>query len=376
MGIMKTERVYEGTNFITGLRAVAVLLVFLVHSGGGGLKDLGGPFAALVDFGKFGVPMFFVISGFTVFYQLFERNYQLKGFLQMRLSRISIPYFPLLLIVYAYISLGGAQFNGWAVSINGGYISPANLLAHFSYLAGFSTRFANTIIGVEWSLHIEVFFYCTLGVMIAWGWIRPAYRSMLLALSVSAAIAVALLALGYLGKLDRLLVHWMPFRYAWMFILGGAGQLLRNVFAARNAEGVRHRASDFAMILVCACFIGLLFLQGPKDIAVLQEALVAVLTFVLIVTVRDYANLSRVLTNRPALFLGSISFSFYLWHFIIIHTGVAETIFSLRNQTVVFFLNLAISLAVSYGWYLLFEIVLYQRVKDYINRGRGSAERS
>jgi peptidoglycan/LPS O-acetylase OafA/YrhL len=37
---MNIERHYDGTNFITGLRAIAVLMVFLIHSGGGGFVKL------------------------------------------------------------------------------------------------------------------------------------------------------------------------------------------------------------------------------------------------------------------------------------------------------------------------------------------------
>jgi peptidoglycan/LPS O-acetylase OafA/YrhL len=77
---MKIERVYEGTKFITGLRAIAVLLVFLIHSGGAGLTEFGGALSTLVTAGKYGVEIFFVISGFTIFYQLFEGNYTLKRF--------------------------------------------------------------------------------------------------------------------------------------------------------------------------------------------------------------------------------------------------------------------------------------------------------
>ncbi|WP_185976998.1 hypothetical protein [Shewanella psychropiezotolerans] len=52
---MKVDRVYEGTNFITGLRAIAVFLVFLIHARGGGLVELGGAFSNLVMIGKYGV---------------------------------------------------------------------------------------------------------------------------------------------------------------------------------------------------------------------------------------------------------------------------------------------------------------------------------
>lgn len=40
--------------------------------------------------------IFFVISGYTIFSQLFQEGYGLKKFLMVRLTRLSLPYFPIL----------------------------------------------------------------------------------------------------------------------------------------------------------------------------------------------------------------------------------------------------------------------------------------
>jgi peptidoglycan/LPS O-acetylase OafA/YrhL len=73
---MQIDRHYGGTEFITGLRAIAVFLVFLIHSGGGGLREVSEFLNTFVNFGKYGVQIFFVISGFTIFYQLYEGQIQ------------------------------------------------------------------------------------------------------------------------------------------------------------------------------------------------------------------------------------------------------------------------------------------------------------
>lgn len=77
-------RDYKDTNFITSLRAIAILFVFIIHSGGGGLRELGAMGNFFVDIGKYGVQMFFVISGFTIFNQFFSEKYTLKKFLLVR----------------------------------------------------------------------------------------------------------------------------------------------------------------------------------------------------------------------------------------------------------------------------------------------------
>ncbi len=46
------DKNYGDTNFLTSMRAIAILLVFLIHSGGGGLRLLSGWGDHLVDCGK------------------------------------------------------------------------------------------------------------------------------------------------------------------------------------------------------------------------------------------------------------------------------------------------------------------------------------
>ncbi|MEI6430521.1 MAG: acyltransferase family protein, partial [Pseudanabaena sp. ELA607] len=150
------NRNYGDTDFITGLRAIAVMFVFLIHSGGGGLRELGPCGNFIVDCGKLGVQIFFVISGFTIFSQFFREKYTFKKFILVRLSRISLPYYPLLLILFTFNILGGHQFNGWAIQLNNGEIDMWNLLAHITYLSTYNLQWQNTIIGVEWTLGIEV----------------------------------------------------------------------------------------------------------------------------------------------------------------------------------------------------------------------------
>jgi peptidoglycan/LPS O-acetylase OafA/YrhL len=57
---------YGDSSFITGMRAFAALAVVLIHSGGAGFRELGAIGNNIADFGKVGVYVFFVISGFSV----------------------------------------------------------------------------------------------------------------------------------------------------------------------------------------------------------------------------------------------------------------------------------------------------------------------
>ena len=53
---------YNDTNYITGLRAFAALGVVLIHSGGAGLREFGNIGNFIVDLGRTGVFVFFVVT--------------------------------------------------------------------------------------------------------------------------------------------------------------------------------------------------------------------------------------------------------------------------------------------------------------------------
>lgn len=363
---MATIRNYEGTNFITGIRAIAVFLVYLIHSGGGGLREAGGIYYIFVDFGKYGVPMFFVISGFTIFHQLLTNNYSYAQFLKIRISRISIPYFPIILLMFLYINMGGEHFNPWANKFNAGAITLDNLLAHLTYLASFSLKYANTIIGVEWSLHIEIFFYVIIGYLIAKKILTARFNNLFIALLMALLLAVIFLYLTYINKLDRLLVHWMPFRYAWMFVLGGLALYFRNLVGASLAKKTINRLSDLSILLSVGCVFILLHLDFINNVNVINQSIFAVLTGLLIVFVRDHAGLSMLLNNRFMIWFGSISFSFYLLHYIVIKSELANGFF--EDITALFFVNFVLTALVSQCWFMLFEVNLYKKAKAYIQR--------
>jgi peptidoglycan/LPS O-acetylase OafA/YrhL len=376
---MQIDRRYDGTDFITGLRAVAVFLVFIIHSGGGGLRDINEFLNTFVDFGKYGVQVFFVISGFTIFFQLSEGRYSLRRFLLIRISRISIPYFPILILIFIYINTGGSQFNYWAIKFNDGAVSIGNLLMHMSYLASFDLRYVNTIIGVEWTLHIEVFFYFVIGFLLTRGFIKLTASNMIFWLVFWLGVAIFIGPLGYKGTLEILLVYWMPFLYGWMFILGGVAFYIREQVALRLSNSVANKVSNLFLILSLPLFIGLIWVNtggiinqllqvGWETVRFLNELVISIVTAVLIVTTRDFGKFSVVLTNKIMLFFGSISFSFYLIHYIIILLKIPTNLFELEDQAGVFVLNLLITVLVSFAWYQFFERFLYQKVKENINK--------
>jgi len=353
-------RNYGETNFLTGIRAVAIILVFLIHSGGGGLRQLGDIGNEIVDFGKYGVQMFFVLSGYTIFSQLYKEKYELGSFLVMRLLRISTPYFPLLFLVSLYIGFGGPGFNGWTSELAGGTISLMNLLSHLTYTSEFFLPYQNTILGVEWTLGIEVFFYFVIGIAISLRLIRTKWSSLLL-------WTFSLIVLAFLPKLFRpffepnmLYWNWTPLHYGAMFIVGGICFHLRSSWSSFRLDTDRCKRLISELAIVSLPATGLLLvtlgvLSGKVDFT---EVAVVAVTAAIIIFYTPGRGLSGLLTSRPLQLVGGTSYSFYLLHVIVI--GLLPRSGQVQFD---FIFQFFVTLVTSYIWFLVFEKGVYGYLK-------------
>lgn len=352
------NRHYTSTEFITGLRAIAIFMVFVIHSGGGGIRNIEQYGNRIVDLGKFGVDMFFVISGFTIFYQLYKRNYMLKDFLLVRLARISIPYFPIIIGLYLFTLYGGDLSNYWANKFNDGEIDIVNLLVHMFYISYIDAKYANTIIGVEWTLAIEVFYYFLLGYFIT-------KTNMLV--SIRKIVWYLIILFGFIlvfAKVNTLFFSWLPFKYGYMFLLGGLAFYLREEFASKYNVVFLKKISNISIIISLIVFFWFLVDTNIPYKTTLNEVFFSSITFFLITTVNDQALLSKVFNNRMMLFFGSISFSFYLLHFLVLKLPIFHM--NIENITLTFFYYLILTIVISTMYYLLMEVKLYKDVKSFI----------
>ena len=362
------SREYASTEFIIGIRALAVLMVFMIHSGGGGLVELFEYGERVVSLGKHGVDIFFVISGFTIFFQVYEKNYKIKNFILVRLARISIPYFPLLIVFYLYLSYGGQWSNYWAALLSNNEVSLMNLLMHLSYLSFLDIRYANTIIGVEWTLSVEVFYYFLLGFIVIKFRKNMHFTLLLKMFFITLFFNFLILYITFHNEVYQLYALWTPFRYGYMFVLGGMAYFLRKEFLKRYSEPLQIKISN--SVLLFLTMLLLWFVLGifvPKS-NVLNELFFALFTFVLLVSINDNALLSKIfLRNKIFVFIGSISFSFYLYHMLVLNLPFLAM--DIENISIKFLYHLVLTIMISTLSYLVFERKVYFLVKNHINKG-------
>lgn len=139
---------------LTGIRFLAALMVFFYHYAERTPSfSINGYRILHVLFGEFyiGVSVFFVLSGFVIAYNYYDKDFTEKGalvnFFLKRIIRIFPLYIVLLLVYYGYYFYKGV------------YFTPVEYLLNFSLLKGYSNIYWNTGIVQAWSLAAEENFY-------------------------------------------------------------------------------------------------------------------------------------------------------------------------------------------------------------------------
>lgn len=144
--------------FITGLRGYAALMVFLIHTGN--LYGINRPFFnRIVEFGKYGVILFFVISAFTICLSIARKeHFSFKKYIIRRFLRIAPLYFLISIICFGFngIISGGAYYMQ-LFGVKSYDIF--NLITHLTFTSIFFQQYQNSLIGLEWTIPLEFFYY-------------------------------------------------------------------------------------------------------------------------------------------------------------------------------------------------------------------------
>ncbi|HVZ84739.1 MAG TPA: acyltransferase family protein [Terracidiphilus sp.] len=288
---------------IDGLRAIAILSVVAYHCGLRGAEG-----------GYIGVDIFFVISGFLIGTQVYKEmrvgTFSFAGFYARRARRI----LPALLVVIAFCCAAGLfllsplQLRDLAVSAVAAITSLANLHYYKTAFDYFNPGSDQQPLLITWSLGIEEQFYLLLPPLLLLLRRRSAAVQMATVGAVCAGSAA--LAIWTSGQHEAFTFYLLPTR-AWEL---GAGVLLAMAIAAprwrRARSAVWNHGISAAGIALIGCSLARVpALTGRDGFPPLAAVAGAVL---LIAAGSGFGN--RALAWKPLVFIGRISYSWYLWH--------------------------------------------------------------
>lgn len=336
---------------IDGIRAVAVTVVIIFHA-----------FGPILPGGFIGVDMFFVISGYLIstiiLKEIDNRIFSIVRFYDRRIRRV----FPALIAVFVFTLLFGywvlyrTEFwtLGWHVAGSAAFIENFVLWHESGY---FDTASESKPLLHLWSLAIEEQFYLLWPLLLYVVW-----RLRIGFLATISVIGLCSFAYGvYLTHADVAAAYYSPAGRVWELMIGG----LLAYITLNHPNLIAHKRNLQSIVGFAAIGCALVLIDATSSFPGFWALLPTIGTFLIIAAGPDAWLNRNVLSTRPFVLCGLISYPLYLWHWPIL---AFLTILSL-GQTWTFKL-LAVLLTICLA------ILTYRFIERPFRRGSGSPARA
>ena len=299
---------------IDGLRAIAVLAVIVNHF-----------YNNILPSGYLGVDIFFVISGFVITNSLVKRKETnvktfFKSFYKRRIKRL-VPAllfcFTVTAILISFFSKSPERYIFTGLTSIPGFSNIALYLNSTDYWGSSShyNPFTHT-----WSLGVEEQFYLLFPLSI---WLLTKCNWGQLDLKRIKLFLIATCLISFVGyiyfyKANTMMSYFlMPFRL-WEI---GIGCILYLQLKQTNGEFLKVIIARIPLIVIISLMIFSFFI--PNDYGAYNTTFIVLLTAILIIKVKQEevygsGGVMMLLTSKAALYIGKISYSLYLWHWVVI----------------------------------------------------------
>ncbi len=324
---------------VQGIRAIAVIAVVLYHF-----------HPKSLPFGYLGVDIFFVISGFIVSYIYSGKIFSLKSifkFYSKRILRI-YPSLILVLLIVTYSSIFLDRTEELKKT------SQESIMAIFSVINFYFSTFNSEYFSIDiinnpflhlWSISTEMQFYLLFPFIF---FLFQKLNKKLLYIITSLVIIFSLIFYLDLIKFNNFSNYYLLHSRFWQFILG---ILIFKIYTfghkikSLNFQKINLFVLNITFILILV----FMYFRMPFN---LNGISITLLTGVLILSSSMITNSHNILTNTFFQFLGKLSFSIYIWHWIILYFIKKFFNFNLFNSL----LGLIIIIIISYITYNYWEI--------------------
>jgi peptidoglycan/LPS O-acetylase OafA/YrhL len=352
---------------LDGLRALAVILVLLFHA----WNDLPGyiqpgqdPYQYPLNYGRTGVHLFFVLSGFLLFLPFARSMFGLQAHPSARLF-----YLRRLLRV-------GPAYWACLVFLTIGTLFVLNKLAdvalHAVFLSNAFTQTTFSINGVFWTMAVEVQYYAALP-LIGWAAVKVSQRwsPRVAAVSLIGALVVISLCSNYIVKTSRfshipilsallLSEYSLPF---WLAIFGcGIACSIAYVYLTDVRRETAHtdlrRWGTGAFIVGVGIGLGIVFLPGANNLPYKDLTFGMIYAALLFGVLFGTPLASNLFASSAVRFIGLISYSLYLWHTVVldvVQTRLPVTMPISEKVVIGCLIGGPLAIAVAYLSFQLFE---------------------
>ena len=337
---MTEVKARQNIQSIQLLRGLASLGVMLSHTAAFFLPKTN-VFQLISEYGSLGVYVFFMISGFIIPYSMYQNDYKISDFKKLmlrRIIRIEPPYIICIILIVLMYYMNG--FSPWYTGAK--QIKPMdwwNVLGHIGYINAFTHRpWLNTVF---WTLAIEFEYYILIGLV--YPLVTSGNKKILLTANVLLLSTFYLTPLFFGGH--HFFLYDAPIFYFLPFFLMGVSLFLWKTGKISVPE---------------------LFILLALDGAVCVQNYGVFIFFICVLCLISIQFIKSV--PKPFLFLGTISYSLYLTHSLVVTRFMAlyAKVTSSTFTELRVFLCIVACLVVGYIYCVLFELPfmkLSKRVK-------------
>ena len=284
---------------IDGLRTLAVIPVLLFHAG-----------VSWFNGGYIGVDIFFVISGFLItsiiLWEINKGSFSLVDFYQRRIRRI-IPALLLVITVtipFSLYFLSSADFDKYLVSI----VASIFFVSNFTFWRDsgyFDSGADEKPLLHTWSLGVEEQYYLVFPLLMLLLW-REKTRFIVVGIILIGILSSFFLSLWAGGISPDAAFYLSPFR-VWEILVGALAAIIIDKIGKPSSDSL----SFLGLLLLIFSF----WIISPATPWPSWYTILPCLGVVLIlVFTRESSLVYRLLSLKPMVFIGILSYSLYLWH--------------------------------------------------------------
>lgn len=294
---------------IRGLAALAVVFYHFFYRYNS-LYEHDLAYTSFASYGIYGVNLFFMVSGFVIYWTL-NRTENAIDFIVSRFSRLYPVYW--FSVVLTFIVVFSFGLDGRETTV---LVMFENFLMFHEYLG------VPHVDGVYWTLTLELTFYFWIFIIFKFGYLRHAELVFSLLVIVSLFYSLGLISLPDFFK------KFLMLKYVSFFTAGICFYKISNDLSDKKT-----------IPILCLCLISTIFTESIKAFIIF---LFFYIGFYLAISGR-----LKILTFKPLVYLGGISYSLYLTHqnigYIIINKAYEYDVLPIVGVSFAFIFTLALA---------------------------------